>query len=67
MPESDELVFNPECIKSLNIQRHRKKKSSSVDWKKKSLHLKRKRTEAFFANVCRLEYFEEISKGAQAF
>ena len=24
------------------------------------------RREAFFVNVCRLEYFEEIPKGAQA-
>lgn len=66
MPESDKLVFNLECNKSLNMQRHREKKVFQCRLKKKSLRLKCKRREAFFVNVCRLEYFEEISKGAQA-
>jgi len=45
MPESDKLVFNLECNKSLNMQRHREKKVFQCRLKKKISTLEMPREE----------------------
>lgn len=67
MSESDKLVFHLERIKSLKIQTHKEKISLLVQTENKNLYVwNATEGKLSFASVYRLEYFEEVSKGAQA-